>query len=285
MTKFDFKKAVAAAELTMKNPLLEAIILGPQGAGKSYTIGTMGCKTLHLYGTRESHGPKTARVEGGTNIVPMCFTEYNGKVLSSDESMDMLKAILTDYSYIKEQEFGAIALDGMAVLEEMIKGTTEWGEKCKTAKGQHNTFKETESSMELMARVINWLKGCQRELGVHIVVTGILDVKETDAYGAIVDASPRLGGYGLAESLNCHFGDILVVGKMTRNGESKWKFQFMTDLTRTAKDEHGVQKKSMNFSPRLSGCTVGPIMEADLSKLAEFKKAQMESTDLFIVKA
>lgn len=284
MSKFDFKKAVAAAEVTMKNPKLEAIILGPQGAGKSYTIGTMGCKTLHLYGTRESHGPKTARVEGGADIVPMCFTEYDGVSLDSDGSMEYLKAILTDHAYLKAEGFGAIALDGMAVLEEMIKGTTEWSEKCKTAKGTHNTFKETEASLDLMARVINWLKSAQRELGVHIVVTGILDVKETDPYGAIIDAAPRLGGYGLAESLNCHFGDILVVGKMTRNGESKWKFQFMTDLTRVSKDEHGVQKKSMNFNPRLSGLTAEPIMDANLKALAEYKAEKMQQGEIFVEK-
>lgn len=276
--KFDFKKAIAAAELTMRNPLLEAIILGPQGAGKSYVLGTLGCKTLHLYGTRESHGPKTARVEGGTNIVPFCFTEYNGAALSSDDSLEMLKSVLTDHAYLKQQGFAAIALDGMAVLEEMIKGTTEWTEKCKTAKGGHNTFKETEASLELMARVINWLKAAQRELGVHIVVTGILDVKETDPNGGVVDATPRLGGYGLAESLNQHFGDILVVGKMTRAGESKWKFQFMSDLTRVAKDEHGQQKKAMNFNPRLSGCKVEPIMDADLKQLAEYKAVQMKGS-------
>ncbi len=276
MSKFDFKKAIAAAERTMRNPLLEAIILGPQGAGKSYTIGTMGCKTLHLYGTRESHGPKTARVEGKENIVPMCFTEYEGRALDPDESMEYLKTVLTDHKYLLDEGFEAIALDGMAVLEEMIKGTTEWADKCKTAKGTHNTFKETEASLELMARVINWLKSCQRELGVHILCTGILDVKESDGFGAIVDASPRLGGFGLAEALNQHFGDVLVVGKMTRNGESKWKFQFMTDLTRVAKDEHGAQKKSLNFNPRLSGCKVEPIMDADLKKLAEYKAAQLK---------
>lgn len=272
MTPFDFKKAIAASERTMTNPLLEAIILGPQGAGKSYAIGTLGCKTLHLYGTRESHGPKTARVEGGTNIVPMCFTEYEGSALSADQSMDMLRTVLTDYKWINDEGFGALALDGMAVLEEMIKDTTAWTEKCKTAKGAHNTFKETEASLDLMARVINWMKSAQRECGVHIVVTGILDVKESDAYGAIVEASPRLGGYGLAESIVQHWGDVLVVGKMTRNGETKYKFQFMSDLTKTAKDEHGAQKKSLNFSPRLSGCALPPMMDADFSQLIEYKK-------------
>ncbi len=275
MSKFDFKKAIAASEKTMKNPLLEAIVLGPQGSGKSYSIGTLGVRTLHLYGTRESHGPKTSRVEGGAHIIPLCFTEYEGRSLSSDESLEFLGSVLTNYSWIKEAGIEAIALDGMAVLEEMIKGTVEWADKCKTAKGGHNTFKETEASLDLMARVINWMKSAQRECGVHIVVTAILDVKETDQYGAIMEATPRLGGYGLAESIVQHWGDVLVIGKMTRNGETKYKFQFMSDLTRTAKDEHGAQKKALNFNPRLSGCEVEPMMDADFAKLIQYKATKM----------
>lgn len=274
--KFDFKRAIAQSELAMKNPKLECVILGPQGAGKSYAIGTLGVPTLHLYGTRESHGPKTARVVGKDNITPFCFTEYDGKSLSADDSLSLLESVLSNHSYLTESAFGAIALDGLAVLEDIIKQSTAWKEKCKTAKGTHNTFKETEASLELMAHVINLLKSAQRECGVHIVVTGILDVKETDQYGGIVEASPRLGGYGLAESLNQHFGDVLVISKMTKSGTSQWRFQFMSDLTRVAKDDTGNQKKAMNFNPRLSGCEVPTSMEADFAKLISYKADKMK---------
>jgi hypothetical protein len=281
---FNFAKAKKYAETAMKNPLLEAIVLGASGAGKSYALGTLGVKTLYLYGTRESHGPRTASVPGGDNIVPICFDygywgdETAERSFTADESLELLQSILRDYSQLSAEKFGAIVLDGMAVLEATVKESSEWGAKCKTAQGKHNTFKETEASLDLIGRVIGWLKGAQRECGVHIAVTGIIDVKETDTYGGIQEASPRLQGYGLAESINMHFGDIVVIGKMTKLGISKYKFQFMTDLTKTAKDEHGAQKRAFNFSPRLSGVTAPDTMDADMSALAEFKRQGMAKT-------
>lgn len=274
--KVDMKKAKAEAAKSMKNPLLELVILGSQGAGKSYTIGTLGVKTLYLYGTRENHGPKTANVKGGDNIVPLCIDFYDGESLSADNSLEYIQAILTDYEELRKEGYKAIAFDGLAVLESIVKETTAWKEKCKTTGGKHNTFKESEASQELIGGVINLLKSCQRELGVHIAVTGILDVKSVDGFGAIEEASPRLGGYGLAESLNQHFGDIVVVGKMTKNGESKHKLQMMSDLTKASKDEHGNIKKAMNFNPRLSGLDVPPIMNADLAELAAYKREKMK---------
>lgn len=278
---FNFTKAKAHAKKALDNPLLELILLGPSGAGKSYTIGSLGVKTLYLYGTRESHGPKAASVEGGANVEPMCFDygtwkdEPAPRAFTGDESWQFLKAILGDLAYLKSEGYKAIALDGMAVLEALVKETAEWREKCKTAQGKHNTFKETEATQDLISRVIGLMKTAQRELGVHIVVTGIIDVKETDAFGGVVEAAPRLQGYGLAESLNQHFGDITVVGKMTRNEETKYKLQFLTDLVKVAKDETGRQKKAMNFSPRLSGCTVPPMMDANLAELAAHKAAEI----------
>lgn len=283
--KFDFARAKSLAAKQMKNPLLEAIILGASGAGKSYAIGTLGVKTLYLYGTRETHGPQTAAVQGSTNIIPMCF-DYGvwpedaeprqERTFTADESLQFIEATLRDFDWIRKEGFKAVACDGMAVLEALVKDSTEWKEKCKTAKGTHNTFKETEASVDIIGRVVGYLKAVQRECGTHLLVTSMLDVKDTDPYGAILEAAPRLQGYGLAESLNAHFGDVLVVGKMTRDGQSKYKFQFMADITRTAKDEHGGQKRAMNFSPRLSGCEVPPMMDANLAEVAKLKREKMK---------
>lgn len=274
---FDFKRAGEIAKKALETDLLELIILGPQGAGKSYAIGSMGCKTLYLYGTRESHGPKSASAEGYKNLTPICIDygvwpgETTEREFTDDESLQFLKAILTDYNYLKSEGYKAIAVDGMAVLESLVKGSTEWKERCKSTSGKHNSFKETEASQEMIGGIVNLLKAAQREIGCHIVVTGILDVKETDHTGAVIEATPRLGGYGLAEQLNQNFGDIVVVGKMSKGGVTKYKFQFMTDLTRVSKDEVGNQKKAMNFSPRLSGLKVDPVLDADLAALAKLK--------------
>ena len=279
---FNFKRAKEYAEKSMKSTLLELVVLGSQGSGKSFTIGTIGVKTLYLYGTRENHGPKAAAVKGTVNVEPLCIDfgfwkdEKKERAFTPDESLQFLTAILTDYAYLKEQDYKAIALDGLAVLESLVKETTAWRERCKSASGKHSNFKESEASMEMIGVVINMMKAAQRELGVHIVVTGILDVKAVDGFGGIEEAVPKLGGYGLAESLNQHFGDIVVVGKMTKGGESKHKFQFMSDLTRVAKDEVGNIKRSMNFNPRLSGCEVPPYLPADLSELIKFKSEKMK---------
>lgn len=274
--KFDMAKAKSEARKLMGSSLLELCMLGSQGAGKSYALGTLGVKTLYLYGTRENHGPKTANVRGSGNIEPVCIDFYNGQAISADDSLGLLTHILTDHASLKAEGYKAIVLDGLAVLESIVKDTTAWKEKCKTAGGKHNPYKETEASQEIMGGIINLLKSAQRELSLHIVVTGILDVKAVDGFGAVEEASPRLGGYGLAESLNQHFGDIVVVGKMSKNGESKHKFQFMSDLTKVSKDESGNQKKAMNFSPRLSGLETPPVMDADLAALAKYKAEKMK---------
>jgi hypothetical protein len=273
--KFDMNKAKAEAEKSMTNPLLELVVLGSQGAGKSYAIGTLGVKTLYLYGTKEEHGPKTANVKGAGNIVPICIDHYNGEALSADNSLEYIYTILTDGKYLRDEGYKAIVFDGLSVLETIVKNTTAFRERCKTAGGKHNPYKETEASIEIIGGIINMMKACQRELGCHIVMTGTLDVKSVDGFGAIEEAAPKLAGYGLAEALNSFFGDIVVVGQMTKNGESKYKFQFLSDLTKVSKDENGQQKKVLNFRPRLSGLEVAPVIDADLAALAKLKRDKM----------
>ncbi len=275
---FNFERAKAAAVKSLKSPYLELIVLAAQGGGKSFCIGTLGVPTLYLYGTRESHGPKAASVRGKDNIIPICIDygvwkdEKDERPFTADESLEYIRWILSDHELIRKLKVGAIAVDGLVVLENIAKGSTEWREKCKTAAGKHNTFKEAEATQDILGDLINLLKSAQRAIGLHIVVTGILDVKATDAFGAVEEAAPRMSAYGVAESMNQQFGDIAVVSRMTKAGVSKYKFQFMTDLTRVSKDEGGNQKRAMNFQPRLSGLEVDPIMDADLSALAAIKK-------------
>lgn len=271
MTKFDFAKARRLAAEALNQKELELLVLGHSGAGKSFCVGTLGVKTLYLYGTKEEHGPKSAATLGGANVVPMCFDAGEEK-FSADESYEFLTAVLKDHAYLRSEGFKAIVVDGLAVLEAVVRETTEWKAACTNSNGKHNAFKETEASQMLMGRVIDLLKIARRELKVHIIMTGILDVKETDGFNAVVEAAPRLGSYGLAEAMNQHFGDIVVVGKMTRGGETKYKFQFMSDLVRASKDETGRQKKAMNFSPRLTGVADLPeLMDANLAELAKLK--------------
>ncbi len=277
---FDFKKARADAKKAVNQDKLFLIVLGHSGAGKSTALGTLGVKTLLLYGTRESHGPVAAQREGSANVEPMCIDygtwpgETTQRDFTADESLQFISAILSDTDYLKAEGFKAVCVDGLPVMEAIVKESSLWQEKCKTAAGKHNTFKESEASQELLGQLIDGLKHCQQEIDCHVVVTGVIDVKEKDSYGAIVEAIPRLGGYGLCETLIQHFPDVVCCGKMVKGADVKYKFQFMADLTRTAKDEHGTVKKAMNFSPRLTGCETPEIMDADLSQLAKLKKTR-----------
>ena len=242
MSKFDFAKAKKQALAAMTNNKLQLIVLGHSGSGKSYCTGTLNCKTLYLFGMKEDHGPKSASNKGSDNIVPVCIDfgtwgdEKEERAYTADESYQVLAQILNDYATLKSEGFEAIVLDGLSVLEGIVKDTAQWKEKCKSASGKHNSFKESEASQELMGNVITWLKAAQREIDCHVIVTGIIDVKAKDQYGAVEEAVPRLGGYGLCESLIQHFADVTVVGKMTRGAETKYKFQFMSDLSKVAKD-------------------------------------------------
>lgn len=274
---FDFQAAIKQATESLNSSKLELMVLGSSGSGKSSCIGTLGVKTLYLFGSRESHGPKAASVAGAGNVVPLNFefaTPSSGEAareLTPDESYGFLKFILQQDEWIKKEKFEAIAVDGVAVLETIVKGTTEFKKRCTAANGKHNTFKESEAAQELISDIINLLKRAQRQHGVHIVVTSMLDVKDVDPFGAILEAAPKLQSFGLAETLVAAFGDVLVVGKMQKNGVVKYKFQSGSDLVKVAKDEQGNVKKMLNFAPRVSGKVLPPVMDADLSEIIKLK--------------
>ena len=275
---FNFATAKASALKSLKSPLLELLLLGPSGAGKSYCTGTTGLKTLFIYFTRETHGAKTAAVTGKDNIIPICVDfgtwgdEKEERAFTADETLATLGSLLTSYNLISTEGFKSVVLDGIAALEVVVKESTLWKKKCQSAKGVHNSFKETEASGEIIGSVINALKAVQRECGVHIIATSILDVKNMDGFGGITEAAPKLQGYGLCESVVANFGDILVVGRMTKGTDVKWKFQSLMDVKKVSKDENGTIKKILNFSPRISGMVLPPIMDADLSLIIKMKE-------------
>ena len=276
---FNFDKAISATQAALNDTSkLELLLMAPSGGGKSYTIGTLGVRTLYLYATRETHGPKTAKVQGGDLIVPVCIDygtwpgETAPRAFTADESLQFVRSVLTSLDWIKSSKFEAVALDGIAALEVIVKETNEWKKKCLSTQGKHNSFKESEASQEIIGGVINLLKGCQRELGVHIIATAMLDVKDMDGMGGISEAAPKLQGYGVCEAVVANFGDVLVVGRMVKGTDVKWKFQSLMDVKKVAKEENGTIKKILNFSPRLSGAALPPILDADLSKVVKLKK-------------
>lgn len=278
----NIERAIKLALKEIRNPLIQAVVLGSSGAGKSSLLGTFGVKTLLLYGTGESHSGKAAHAFGGDNIIPVCFDygtpegEKIERYLTPDEAIKSLRSILQNHDLLRQLEIKAIAVDGLAVLERLVKETDRWKSKCLTAQGKHNTFKETEASLESLSAIIDDLKIAQKMLDVHIAMTCMLDVKDLAKDGSIMEASPRLAGYMLAEGLIQQFSDVLVVGKISRTLEgkqvTKYKLQFMSDLSKASKDETGELKRAMNFNPRVSGVANLPaLIDADLSQLIKLK--------------
>ncbi len=276
---FDFKSAIADAKKEYDNVLVSAIVLGPSGAGKSSIMGTFGVKTLYLYTSGESHGPKSARTLGGDNIVPICIDQDAGKSLGPDAAYSRLLDILNSSAAIKQLGVGAVTLDGASELENIIRGTDKWAKACLTDKGKHNTFGEGAATANMFRAVTAALRNLQLELGVHYAVSCILDVKTMGPNGAIEEATPRLTGYSVAESLVQQFGDVLVVGRMERDDVVKHKIQFMSDVTKVSKDALGTVKKAVNFAPRLAGVQVQdlpPFMDADLAGIVKLKKEKLK---------
>jgi len=270
---FDLSKAIESAEKTVRSTQLEAIVLGPSGAGKSTVLGTLGCKTLYLYTTEETHGVKAARTVSADGVIPICI-DHDEKELSPDQAYTRLLEILNSGPDLKKMGIGAVVLDGMSGLEAIIRGTKIWKEECKSANGRHSKFDEGPATITFFRPVIAALKALRRNYDMHIAVTAILDVKEYGEYGDIIEAKPRLQSYAVCEAVIQQFGDVLVVSRMNKDGAVKHKFQFMTDLSRVSTDDRGVIKKAINYNPRLIGLTVQelpPFLDADFQKVLELR--------------
>lgn len=272
---FNFKAANAQVVKSLDSKALALMLLGQSGAGKSYTIGTFGVKTLFLFGSGESHGPVSARTKGQDNVFPIAWDrDDSGAALNPDQSYKRLLDILSDAEGIKAMEFGAIAIDGATELEQLIRATKKWEQACLTDKGKHNNFAESDATKSLFRPILDSLKNLQSTLGLHYVMTCILDIKQLGDNGSIQEASPKLSGYGVAENLIQQFPDIVTVGRMSKDDKIGHYFQFLANVTRVSKDASGVVKKTMNFNPRITGFNFEELPEApkaDLAALAKFK--------------
>lgn len=269
---FNFDEAIAESQKDSINDKLCAVILGPSGGGKSSVLGTFGVKTLYLYGSGEDHGISAAQAVGG-DVVGICWDKQAGQDLKPDASFHRLTAILTDIDGIKSRGFGAVVIDGATELENLIQKTDRWANACLTDKGKHNNFAETGATGNMFRIVIQALKNLHKQ-GIHVAITCLIDVRQVDDEGAIVDASPRLGGYMVAEGILQQFGDVLLIGRMTKDEKVSHRLQFNSTLSKVSKDAGGTVKKLLNFSPRLSGITLEKLpvtAAADLKKVAEFK--------------
>lgn len=273
---FDFNRVLAESKAATKNKSLFAIVMGASGGGKSFLMGTLGVKTLYLYISGEAHGAESAAITGGDLVHPYCLDYVDGKQLSADDTYKHLRAVLQNVEAIKAAGFKAVAIDGAAELELIIRNSKDWAKRCLNEKGIHSNWEESDATMDLLRFVVEDAKGLQRQLGCHIVMTSILDVRAVGDNGEIMDASPRLRGARVADFLLRQFDEVLVVGRLqSAEGQVGHRIQFLTRMSKTAKEMSG-GIKLLNFAPRITGVKaedLPSIVAADLSIIAAAKAA------------
>jgi len=253
-------------------------VLGPSGAGKSHAIGTLGVKTLFLHFVGERHGIDSSKKEGSDNIIPYCLDSDGKKSLDPDETLSRLRAILSDPQGLKDQGFGAIVLDGLTEMDMCISDSKELKKMCLTSQGKVDGFKLTPATKRIASGLMNSLQNIRSKTGIHIIVTCILTVGDTDEEGALLGCIPQLGTYGLAESVLQKFGDRVVVTPLVRDDPDTGKketirvFDSRVVSTKVSKDVNGIVKKTSNFSCRLSSGELPKLMKADLSELIKIKE-------------
>lgn len=255
--------------------LLFLIVLGSSGAGKSHVFGTAPGKTLYLYLDSERHGVSAARKSGG-DIVPICLDrDKDGKALKPDAAFKRGIDALSP-AVLKKAAIETVVVDGLIELEKLVRNTVKWEGACSTKGGGHNKFAEPAETVKILDEYMRALRTAQDEAGVHVVVSGILDVQEAETNGAVSLAKPRATGYSVAESMIQQFPDILVIGKITKaDGTAGRAFQTGTDLKRVSTDDKNKVKRFINFECRLAQPAGAPplptYIKADLKEVIKLK--------------
>lgn len=257
--------------ISYETRLLFTLIFGPSGAGKSDLAGSAPGKILYIHTSGERHGVAAAKRRQG-DIIPFCVDrDKSGATLTADQAFARGLAAL-DPEALKAAKITSVVLDGLTELEKLVRSTTTWANRCTTKTGKHDGFAETGATIELMDKYITALRRAQDEAGVHVVVTGILDVQEVDEQGAITLAKPRLTGYSVVEAMLAQFPDILVLGRMSDGATAGRVIQTGADLRRESKDQSGKLKKFINFTPRIAGVVDLPaFIKADLAEVIKLK--------------
>lgn len=276
---FDFDALEASVQESLNSDLLFAIVLGMSGNGKSRVCGTLPGKILYLYTGGERHGSLSASAAGGKVIPVQVDFNYNKKVpyATSDEVYANVLTILKSSDSLVKAGYSSVVLDGLTELEQMVRGTKGFKEKCKTSSGGHNSFAEGAATVDMFRPVLDELRNLQRTAKVHVAVTCILDVKSLGDKKEILEASPKLTSYGVASGIIPQFEDILVVGRMQEDeGPVEYNFQMMGNVSRTSKEANGRIKKTINFSPRISvsnhGVEIPEYIPADFSHILKIKQ-------------
>lgn len=264
-------KAIKTAQASAPLKPLFCIILGSSGSGKSSTLGTTGVPTLLLHGLTEAHAGTAARARGG-DCVSVDFT-----VRRADSTVDYDATYKNLQDIIKQGDikdhFGAIAIDSVTELQQIVRGTAKWKQLCLTDKGTHNSFKEGESDIKMIKEIIDQLI-VLHEAGLMVFVTCAAVTKSLEDDGSVSECTPSLLGFSVAHDVIRNFADILLVSRITEENEAgdfkpSHKFIFKSNISKVSKDLKGNVLKTQNFSPRISGMTLEQLPETCVADIAK----------------
>jgi hypothetical protein len=261
--KFDFNAAIAQAKAKMEDKRLNAIILAPSGGGKSSLCGTAGVPTLYIYCMSETHGPVAASTFATGDVTPICIDDGR----DPDEALEFLNALLEDKDALEPYEM--IAFDSASGLEKIIRESTELKAACLTANGKVNGFMISEVMALMFSNIIKKMQAT----GKHTAMTLALDVKAMDSEtGEILDASPKLQAYGVAEQVIMGHGDVFIIGPLSNGEKIAYRVQLNGKVSKASKDAGGMVKRFQNFNLRLTGVKELPAsLPAKLSEVIKLK--------------
>lgn len=259
--------------MKIKTDGLFLIVIGSSGSGKSHFIGTHPDPVLFLYGAGESHGPASA-LKSSKKLLPIAWDRklVNGKPvdLAPDEVLPRLHKML-DPESIKQAGVKCVALDSITNLCLDIKKTSVFKQRCTSARGQHNSFKESEAMIEILSDIIRRLQTLVDYHDIDVITTLDLQIQALSNEGIILESKPGLPTFGVGRAIIQQFADILVLGRL---GEKRIPtFQNFAKVASVSTDrDTQTMVKYIEYNPRLRGVKELPeSLEASVPKILELK--------------
>jgi hypothetical protein len=254
--------------LAIKTDGLFLCVMGPSGAGKSHFIGTHPGKTLLVYGQSEAHGPASA-VKSNKDIIALSWSQTKDGPVKPELYLKRLKDIL-DPEALKAAGIKCVALDSITNLCPDLKATPLCKQRCLSAQGKHNPFKETEALIEMVTKILNQLQVLSDVHDIDIITTMDLAITSIGTSGEIIESKPGLPTFGVGKALIQQFPDILVLGRI----DGQPKFQNLSKAVSKSVDRDTEEVvKYLEYNPRLRGVEKLPeLLEPSVSAILELKK-------------
>ena len=240
---------------------------GGQGEGKSYFMGTNPTgNILHLHGKSEAHGGASALKNAKESLISVSWA-------TGDTILGDISQILSPET-IKKYNITRVCVDSLTALARDVKETQIFKQKCKTPRGDHNSYKEGEAILDLLSKVISWLSILYHEHNVDIICSLHANVTAYNEDGSIAEAKPDLPSFGIAEYLPGQFPDVMIIGRVGEKGTPM--LQCNAIAKRSSTNEKTKLTKFTHFRPRLQSVEgdLPAMIEPTVQALLDLKKGK-----------